>query len=117
MCVTRRALYMSNPLLNTIQVTELLVFSVTFYQMSAPYVVARRLYHRLCSAAAYDPYVERSKTAWPRILEYYHDDAHRYSLHFITRAHNLSFVTHLNCLTWFVSCCLYAMNLLKHLLS
>lgn len=92
--------------------------STTLFLMTRPHQRSRVLYTRICSAMALCPYNPRTRMiSWPWLLEYYHSRSSRYSLHLVAGYHTLSRLNILRCLSWFISCTLVMIHLIKRKLS
>lgn len=117
MTSTRTEVYVPNIFIQISQAIFFAMFSFTFYQMGLPYITAVKLYHKISRTIAYDPYIKQTLPAWISILEYYNEKSNRYSLHFFTRKFNLSFLNYIKSMTWFITCSLYSLNLVRYLIE
>lgn len=82
--------------------------------MTRPHNRAKILYNRLCSAMALCPTKPEAKVTWQWLVEYYHKDSSRYSLHFVAKSYALSNLNIIRCMSWFVSCTVIMVNLIRN---
>lgn len=109
---------------NTIAETTVIIYRYTQANMNAILLsvfamIARThtktqiSYNKLCSAMALYPTIYQTKTSWRWLLEYYHKGSSRCTFHFISKAYALSNLNILRCASWFVTCTVIILNLLR----
>lgn len=82
--------------------------------MTRPHNRAKLLYNRLCSAMALCPDEPETRIRWRWLVEYYHRGSSRYSLHFVGKGYAFSNLNIIRCMSWFVSCTVIMLNLIRN---
>lgn len=95
-----------------IQINAILIS--VFLTLARPHNRARVFYTKICSAMALCPNVPRTKMLWQWLLEYYHIRSPRYTLHIIGKSYSLSNLNILRCASWFLTCTLIILNLMRN---
>lgn len=90
-----------------------LIFITAYLIFARPYHGSRLLYRELCSAMALSPNIPEKKIAWRWLLEHYRD-TNIYSLHLIGKSFTLSNLNILRCVSWFVTCSVVLLSLLRY---
>lgn len=90
------------------------IFAFSFLIMSRPHSKATVLYEKFCTAMALCPNIPIAKISWLWLLEYYHGNSARYTLHLIGKTYALSNYNFLRLMSWFVTCIMIMVSLWKH---
>lgn len=87
-------------------------FIAIIFIMARPQSLSQVLYRKLSSAMALCPDFEQTKMSWRWLLEYYH--SRRNTLHIFGQYYVLSDVNVLRCMSWFVTCTVILLGLIKN---
>lgn len=97
-----------------IQINSHVLFMCAFCYMSHLHNRTRVLYKEICSAMALSPDIRKTKWRWRWLLEYYHRSSTRHTLHLVGKSYALSNLNVLRCMSWFATCSMLIVNLIKN---
>lgn len=98
--------------------TYLMIYTQIFWLgaiffMVRPMNRSQALYGKLCSAMALCSDIETIKVTWCWLLEFYHKDAKRNTLHIFGETYALSSLNVLRCMSWIIICTVALQTLIR----